>query len=276
MGVLLRILTLAAACLAAILSLAGVRAAETSVSERVALRVGLETLYLQFGATVAQSARQGGVGDAAFVAAWEGATVEAFTAVGLDTVLATRLAADLDGAELEAIEAFFASGLGARIGTLEAAVQRIPADQQIALIARGQAMLLAAPPLRQALLQEVLTLRSAAVTFAILKESLRALALGLHLSKHGEIAVDWEEIDATVSTELAAMEQSLRDASLGTLAVALSPLTNAELSAYVAFLRAPATRKFQTLTALTIGQAIHEAMGTLGTALAGRLSAVKA
>jgi len=112
------------------------------------------------------------------------------------------------------------------------------------------------------------------VTFAMLKESLRGMALGLHLSKRGDLSVPWEEIDARVTAELSGMETSLREASLGALAFALAALTDEELGAYVAFLKAPGTQKFQALTAVVIGRAIHEAMGTLGTAVAARMAAV--
>ena len=127
---------------------------------------------------------------------------------------------------------------------------------------------------RQVQIGEVLRLGSAEVTFGMLKESLRGMALGLHLSKDDGLTVPWEEIDAVVGKELAGMEESLRDASLGTLAYALSPLSDAELAGYLDFLRAPGTQKFQAVTALTIGRAIHDAMGTLGTGLAARLAAV--
>jgi hypothetical protein len=70
------------------------------------------------------------------------------------------------------------------------------------------------------------------------------------------------------------MEESLRDASLGTLAYALSPLSDDELHRYVDFLSAPGTQKFQALSALTIGRATQEAMGALGSAVAARLNAV--
>jgi hypothetical protein len=271
----MRVLTLCACLVAALfLTIAVPQAADAGLSERVTARVGPDAVYLRFGESVALSARQGGIGDANFRAAWEAVTRKAFAARGLDAALAEQLEHELGAEELAAIDSFFTSELGQRIGALEAAVQHVPADAQIAVIARGQALLLRASPARQQQLQQVFALGSAEVTFAMLRESLRGLALGLHLARSGDLVVPWEEIDAVVTAELSGMEASLKDASLGTLAYALEPLTDEELAAYLSFLSAPGTQKFQALTALTIGRAIQETMGRLGTAVADRLSAV--
>ncbi len=264
----------AAAMAALLLTFFGAVAGEPTPSERVTARLGLESLYAQFGETVALSAAQGGIGDKRFRAAWESVARDAFTPDGLDARLAAELDAALEPDEIAAIEAFFASELGQRIGMLEAAVQHVPPHAQIDIIAKGHVFLFKAAPTRQVQIGEVLRLGSAEVTFGMLKESLRGMALGLHLSKNDGLTVPWEEIDAAVGQELAGMEESLRDASLGTLAYALSPLSDAELAGYLEFLRAPGTQKFQAVTALTIGRAIHDAMGTLGTGLAARLAAV--
>jgi hypothetical protein len=271
----MRVLTLCACLMAALfLTVAVPLAADAALSERVTARVGPEAVFLRFGESVALSARHGRIGDANFRAAWEAVTRKAFAARGLDGLLAERLESELDDEELAAIDSFFSSELGQRIGALEAAVQHVPADAQIAVIAKGQALLLKASPARQRQLQQVFALGSADVTFAMLRESLRGLALGLHLARGGDLTVPWEEIDAAVAAELFGMEASLKDASLGTLAYALEPLTDDELAAYLSFLSAPGTQKFQALTALTIGRAIQETMGRLGTAVADRLSAV--
>jgi hypothetical protein len=271
----LRALTLLAAIMAALLlSFSGPIAGEPTLSQRVTARLGLEALYTQFGETVALSAERGGIGDRRFRAAWEAVVRDAFAPGALSAALVTELDAALAPDEMAAIEAFFASELGQRIGMLEGAVQQVPADAQIDLVAKGHVLLFRASPGRQAQIGEVLELGSAEVTIGMLKESLRGMALGLHLSKNDGLTVPWEEIDAAVGRELAGMEESLRDASLGTLAYALSPLSDEELASYLDFLRAPGTQKFQALTALTIGRAIHDAMGTLGTGVAARLSAV--
>jgi hypothetical protein len=244
------------------------------LAERVAARLGLEAVYAQFGETVAHSVEHGSVGDVRFRATWRAVARKAFAPAGLEALLATQFETELSLDEMAALEAFFSSELGQRIGTLETAVQHVPADAQVNVVAKGHVLLFRASPERRAQIDDVLKLGSAEVTFGMLKESLRGMALGLHLSKDAGVTVPWEEIDAAIGAKLAGMEESLRDASLGTLAYALSPLSDEELDRYVAFLRAPGTQKFQALTALTIGKAIHQAMSTLGTAVAARLSAV--
>src|SRR5687768_8186920 len=113
----MRALTLAAACLVAafLMTIAGLRAGDASLGQRVTARVGLEAVYMRFGESVALSARQGGIGDARFREAWEAVARKAFATGGLDAALAARLDAELGARELAAIEAFFASELGQRI-----------------------------------------------------------------------------------------------------------------------------------------------------------------
>jgi hypothetical protein len=247
---------------------------EAKPAERVAARLGLESVYAQFGETVALSVERGGVGDARFRAAWQAVARECFAPAGLEASLARQLDTELSPEEVAAIDSFLSSELGQRIGTLETAIQQVTPEAQLDLVARGHVLLFRASPERRARIDAVLKLGSAEVTFAMLKESLRGLALGLHLSRNAKLTVPWEEIDAAIGAELAGMEESLRDASLGALAYALSPLSDEELGSYVEFLRAPGTKKFQALTALTIGRAIQRAMSALGTTVAARLSAV--
>jgi hypothetical protein len=124
------------------------------------------------------------------------------------------------------------------------------------------------------LLEELLALSGAEVTFAMLGESIRGMAIGRHLLAQGDFDIPWEEIDALVAARLAGMRQSLAEASRGALALTYHELSDAELTAYLEFLRTPATRKFYTVTSMTVGALIRESMFTLGEDMAARLQRV--
>jgi hypothetical protein len=119
-----------------------------------------------------------------------------------------------------------------------------------------------------------MTLSGAEMTFTMLGESLRGMAMGLHLSAKGDIELSWDEIDAEVQSKLSDLRESLVDATRSTLAVTYADLSDAELETYLEFLRAPATRKFYTVVATAIGQIIEETMFDIGQDMAARLSAV--
>src|SRR5690606_12497674 len=121
---------------------------------------------------------------------------------------------------------------------------------------------------------EVMRLSGAEVSFAMLGESLRGMALGLQLSNKGDVALSWEEIDASVSTQLSGIEESLADATRATLALTSAELSAADLVYYLAVLRMPATRSYYATLAAAVGELIRETMVEIGENVAARLAAV--
>lgn len=251
-----------------------VNAAPHSSSE-VMRTIGLDRLFAQFGQTMAASPRQQGVTDERFLGAWEGLALKAFSRTELNAQLEAVLTQSLDAGELSDVDLFLLSPFGLRVTLLEQATQTIGPEQQIAAIAKGQTLYFVASGNRQGQIEELLELSGAELTFAMLGESIRGMAVGLHLSSHGDLDVPWTEIDAGVQTQLAGMQQSLAEATRGALAYTYDPLSDAELEAYLDFLRRPATRKFYEVTTLAVGAIIREAMFTLGEDLAARLARVE-
>jgi hypothetical protein len=248
--------------------------APTTASAEVMRSMGLDQLFVQFGRNMASGPRGQGVTDEDFLAAWEGATRDIFAREELNSRLVRMLDRGLDAAELACVQDFLASPFGSRVTWLEQRAQATPPENQIAAIARGQTLYLKAPPGRRALLEELLVLSGAEVTFAMLGESIRGMAVGRHLLARGDFDIPWEEIDALVAARLAGMRQSLAEASRGALALTYHELSDAELTAYLEFLRTPATRKFYTVTSVTVGALIRESMFTLGEDMAARLQRV--
>lgn len=248
--------------------------APTTASADVMRSMGLDQLFVQFGRNMAGGPRGQGVTDEEFLSAWEGVTRDVFARDELNMRLVHMLDRGLDAAELARVQEFLSSPFGNRVTRLEQQAQATPAERQIAAIARGQTLYIQADAGRRALLEELLALSGAEVTFAMLGESIRGMALGRHLLAHGDFDIPWEEIDSLVAERLSGMQRSLAEASRGALALTYHELSDAELTAYVEFLRTPATRKFYTVTSATIGALIREAMYTLGEDMAARLRRV--
>ena len=70
------------------------------------------------------------------------------------------------------------------------------------------------------------------------------------------------------------LKASLTSATLSVLAYTYASLSDAEIEAYLEFLRAPATRKFYTVTTIAIGDILRETMFALGENVAQRLARV--
>jgi hypothetical protein len=236
--------------------------------------MGLDRLFVQFGRNMALSPQRHGITDGGFLEAWKSVTSDTFARDELNARLLSVLSRGLGQEELDGISAFLDSPFGSRVNRLEQEAQTLPADQHIAAIARGQALYLQSSRMRQAQLDALLELSGAEVTFAMLGESLRGMAIGLHLAAHGDLDIPWEEIDSSVGARLAGMRQSLAEASRGALALTYAELTDAELATYLEFLRRPATRKFYSVASVTVGAIIREAMLSLGADVAARLQRV--
>lgn len=230
--------------------------------------IGLDNVFVQFGRSIAISPRQHGIADARFLATWEASAVEAFSDSKLNARLEASLAQTLDQAELAGIERFLASPFGQRVTKLEQAAQAITPDRRVAALAKGQTLYWSVSPRRKAQFEELLNLSGAEMTFAVIGESLRGMALGLRLSSGGDIETPWDEIDNAVKLQLAGMKDSLAEAAHSALALTYSELTDAELEDYLNFLRTPAARKFYDTATLAVGDIIRETMFGLGESVA--------
>jgi hypothetical protein len=267
---MLRIFLLAVAFLCAPLQL---HAAETG-SAALMRQIGFDTLFRDFGTTLSHSPRQHGVADERFLAAWEKTATAAFGTDDLNRKLQASLDSSLTDEEMSEIATFLGSPFGLRLAELERATQQIAPERQIETLAKGKTLYFVLPEIRRAHFDEVMALSGAEMTFSMLGESLRGMALGLHLSAKGDIDLAWDEIDAQVRTQLKGMQESLVDATRSTLAFTYEKLSDAELEAYLDFLRAPATKKFYATVTVAIGRIIEETMFDIGQDVAARLNAV--
>ena len=248
--------------------------AAESASGALMRQIGFDVLFRDFGTTLATSPRQHGIDDERFLAAWEKSATTAFGRAELNTRLQQSLSAGLSEGELGSIGSFLASPLGQKLAGLEQATRRIAPERQIETLAKGKTLYIVLPDTRRARFDEVMDLSGADMTFTMLGESLRGMALGLHLSAKGDIDLSWDEIDAEVQVKLAGLRESLADATRSALAFTYAGLSDEELETYLEFLRDPVTRKFYATLTTAIGHIIEETMFDLGQDVAARLGAV--
>ncbi len=237
-------------------------------------QAGMDSLFRDFGSMLSLSPRQHGVSDKRFLSAWETCASAAFADGGLNQRLVDRLGQNLSPEDMAGIGDFLASPLGLKLAGLERATREIAPGRQIETLAKGKTLYLLAPVPRRASIDEVMALSGAEMSFAMLGESLRGMALGLHLSAKGDVALSWEQIDADVTAQLDGLEDSLADATRSTLAFTYAGLSDDDLGSYLDFLRTPATRKFYATLTLAIGEIIEETMFGIGRDVAARLGAV--
>lgn len=237
-------------------------------------QIGFDSLFRDFGTTLAISPRQHGIADERFLAAWEKSASRAFGSDALNHRLQQSLAASLTEEEMATIGSFLASPLGVRLASLELATRRIEPDRQIEALAKGKTLYFVLPETRRAHFDEVMLLSGSDIAFVMLGESLRGMAMGLRLSGNGDIDLSWDEIDVEVQSQLKGLRESLVDATLSTLAFTYAELSDKELEAYLDFLRAPATRKFYATVAAAVGQILGETMFGIGRDVAARMNAV--
>lgn len=236
--------------------------------------IGLDNVFVQFGRSIAASPRQHGIADARFLEAWETSAVLAFGDSKLNARLEAGLSRTLSDDDLNGIDSFLTSSFGRRVTKLEQASQSIAADQRVAALAKGKTLYWTVSERRKAQFEELLILSSAEMTFAVIGESLRGMALGLHLSSGGDIETPWEDIDNTVKLQLGGLKASLGDAADAAIAYTYNELSDAELEDYLSFLRTPAARKFYNTATLIVGDIIRETMFGLGDSVAIRMQRV--
>lgn len=239
-------------------------------------RAGFGDLFAAFGHSLAISPRQQGITDERFLRAWERDAVAAFGAGTLGSELVARLGDALEPSELTGVADFLDSPFGRRIAELEHRAQSVPASEQVPVLAKGQLLYWRISEGRRRQLEELVHLSGAEVSFALLAESLRGMAVSLHLAtRTGDIAIPWEEIEGTVATRLADMEGRLLEATRATFAYTYDTLSDDEIAAYASFMRSPAAQKFYGTATLVVGDIIRRTMAGLGASVAARLNAVQ-
>ena len=135
---------------------------------------GVDLVFAQFAATIADSAQSQGITtDAHFLATWERTALAAFDAATLNSALEIALTGAFTSDEQAALEGFYNSDFGRRVVGIEKAVQTMAPSDQTAAVAQGLAAFeaLAADSRRLAQIEELLVLAGAELTPELVRQS---------------------------------------------------------------------------------------------------------
>lgn len=238
----------------------------------------LDEVFTQFGPAIEASPREQGVPfDAMLTAVWTEASREAFDADAMHNALAGALEGKFTAEDEAVLAGFFRSDFGHRITEFERAVQTLGPQSQLAARAQGLSLVeaIADGSRRDLQFDEIMTLVSADIASAMVGQSVRGMLIGMSLTQQrGDIEVPWEEIDLHLSTILPSIEADVASTQRAMMAYAYRDLSEAEIDAYLEFLRTPAAQRFYALASYSIGAIITETMTTFGETLARKMGRV--
>jgi len=238
----------------------------------------LDEVFTQFGATIAASPAEQGVGfDATLMAVWVEAAREVFDARSMHASLARSLDGKLGAADEAVLAAFFRSDFGRRISVLERGVQMLDPVAQFAARAQGQSLVdaMEEDSERGGQFDEMLALVNADIAGAMVGQSVRGMLIGISVARQrGDIEVPWEEIDLHLAQIMPDLRADVAATQRAMAAYAYRDLSKADLDRYLEFLRTDAAQRFYALAAYSIGTIITDSMTRFGQTLAAKMGRV--
>lgn len=257
---------------------APVEAAQVMTTQELMHATALDRIFDTYAETIADSPEtQGTPLPAAFLAAWKETALEVFEADGLHAALALSFEGKLSEAEMAELATFFRSEFGRQVTDIEGAVAQLPAEEQLAAVAEGNAVLdgLAADATRVRQIDEMLALVSAEISRSMVGVAMRAMMVSMAMSgATGDIEVPWEEIDEQLAMILPGVELEVLASQRALMAYAYQDLSDDQLEVYVEFLRTDVSQKFYAIVGYGVGAIMESSMGRFGEQLARRLNQV--
>jgi hypothetical protein len=257
---------------------APVEMAKAMTTEELMQATALDKIFDTYAETIAASPEtQGTPLPAPFLSAWKDSAFEVFKADMLHGELARSLDGKLSDPELRELATFFHSDFGRRITEIEGAVPQLSADEQLAAVDEGNAVLDTLTPdaTRVRQIDEMLALISAEISRSMVGVAMRAMMVSMAVSgATGDIEVPWEEIDAQLEMILPGVEAEVLASQRALMAYAYQELSDAELETYVEFLRTAVSQKFYAIVGYGVGSVMENAMSRFGEQLARRLNQV--
>ncbi len=274
-------LSLAAAPLPALAVTPATAPAETmapmSVDELMAA-TALDQLFSSFAETIASSPEQQGMPlPEDFAETWKETSFAVFKADEMHDALAKAFTDRFDAAEMTELASFYRSDFGKHVSTIEAAIQAMAVDEQLAARDEGFAVLEEAEPDSRRIKQidEIMVLVSAEVGRTMLGQAMRAMMVSMAMSgASGDIEVPWSEIDAQLAMMLPGLEQEVTATQRALMAYAYRELSDDELDRYIEFLRTDVSQKFYAVLGYSVGAIMEKSMSKFGQELAYRLNRV--
>lgn len=181
---------------------------------------------------------------------------EAYGAERLRKLGLAIVARSLDAGQVAAMQRWFESPLGRKVGAVEQSAAGTQTDLR-EVIRQGTDMFERLPASRRELLTQLLTETRA--DEAMVDVSIRTLVAthkGVSTALPGGFHLTNAEVKATLMTDREQMRKAYADLIVASFAQAYTPLTDGELKRYVGFLRSPAGKRH---TALAL-QSLHAAL----------------
>lgn len=239
---------------------------------------GLDQLFSTFAETIATSPEQQGLPlPEDFAETWKETSFAVFKPAEMHDALSAAFKDRFDAAEMTELATFYRSDFGRHVSSVEAAIQAMGVEEQIAARDEGLALLDTAGPdaRRSDQVDEIMVLVSAEVGRTMLGQAMRAMMVSMALSgATGDIEVPWTEIDAQLALMLPGLEQEVAAAQRALMAYAYKDLSDDELDRYIEFLRTDVSVKFYAVLGYSVGAILEQSMSKFGKELAYRLNRV--
>ena len=238
----------------------------------------LDQLFSTFAETIATSPELQGVPlPEDFAETWIETSHAVFKADEMHGALAKAFEDRFSAAEMAELSTFYRSEFGKHVSAIEAAIQVMSADEQMAARDEGLALLdeAGAEAKRSTQIDEIMVLVSAEVGRTMLGQAMRAMMVSMAMSgASGDIEVPWSEIDAQLAAMLPGLEAEVTATQRALMAYAYKDLSDTELDRYIEFLRTDVSQKFYAVLGYSVGAILEKSMGTFGQELAYRLNRV--
>ena len=238
----------------------------------------LDQLFSTFAETIAASPEQQGLPlPEDFAETWKETSFAVFKPDEMHGALAKAFTDRFSAAELTELATFYRSDFGKRVSAIEAAIQVMSVEEQLAARDEGFSLLDAADPDSRRIKQidEIMVLVSAEVGRTMLGQAMRAMMVSMAMSgASGDIEIPWSEIDAQLAMMLPGLEQEVTATQRALMAYAYKDLSDDELEEYIVFLRTEVSMKFYAVLGYSVGIIMEKSMSKFGQELAYRLNRV--
>ena len=238
----------------------------------------LDQLFSTFAETIAASPEQQGLPlPEDFAETWKETSFAVFKPDEMHGALAKAFTDRFSAAELTELATFYRSDFGKRVSAIEAAIQVMSVEEQLAARDEGFSLLDAADPDSRRIKQidEIMVLVSAEVGRTMLGQAMRAMMVSMAMSGgSGDIEIPWSEIDAQLAMMLPGLEQEVTATQRALMAYAYKDLSDDELEEYIVFLRTEVSMKFYAVLGYSVGIIMEKSMSKFGQELAYRLNRV--
>lgn len=183
---------------------------------------------------------------------------EAYGAERLRKLGLAIVARSLDAGQVAAMQRWFDSPLGRKVGAVEQSAAGTQTDLR-EVIRQGTDMFERLPPARRELLTQLLTeTRADEAMVDVSIHTLVATHKGVSTALPGGFHLTNAEVKATLMTDREQMRKAYADLIVASFAQAYTPLTDDELKRYVGFLKSPAGKRHTALALASLHAALND------------------